>query len=277
MSERESYEAGVPCWVDTLQPDPDAAMAFYADLFAWEFAGPGPTAGDSSAAYHVARKGDRDVAGVGPWPEGEATAPRAWTTYIRVESVDAALERARALGGELVAGPLDAAPAGRLAVLADPTGAGFAVWAAGDREGAQLINEPHAWSMSMLHTPNPAAAIDFYGELFGWRAEEFGVGESQAWLLRLPGFVGGEPAQPVPRDVVAVMAPLAGEGPAGAEPRWSVDFWVDDVDATADRAAKLGGDVVVPPFDQEISRQATLADPHGARFTVSRVSPPRGR
>jgi uncharacterized protein len=71
--------------------------------------------------------------------------------------------------------------------------------------------------------------------------------------------------------VIATMAPMTGdEGP----PRWSVDFWVDDVDATAGRAAQLGGEVVAPPYDIPVAalRQAVLADPQGAAFSVTKVS-----
>ena len=43
----------------------------------------------------------------------------------------------------------------------------------------------------------------------------------------------------------------------------------DDADAIAKRAAELGGSVVVAPFDTQISRDAVLADPQGALFSVS--------
>ena len=33
MSARDQYEHGVPCWVDTMQPDPGAAIDFYAGVF----------------------------------------------------------------------------------------------------------------------------------------------------------------------------------------------------------------------------------------------------
>lgn len=64
--------------------------------------------------------------------------------------------------------------------------------------------------------------------------------------------------------------------PAGAE--FSVwqpvgHFWVDDTDATAERAAELGGTAIVPPFDILIGRTAILADPQGATFSISRVVP----
>jgi predicted enzyme related to lactoylglutathione lyase len=94
-------------------------------------------------------------------------------------------------------------------------------------------------------------------------------------LWRLPGHVGGEPDQPVPRDVVAVMVAM-GDGSAGATgstrqelPHWSVGFWIDGVHAAAERATKLGGKVVVPPHEVPGFRSAVLADPAGAAFSLS--------
>ena len=86
-------------------------------------------------------------------------------------------------------------------------------------------------------------------------------------MFRLPGYVGGEPRQPVSREVVATMSVASGDG----APRWSVNFWVDDVDATAAKAVELGGRAVAPPFDTPISRMAVLADPHGATFSIANV------
>jgi predicted enzyme related to lactoylglutathione lyase len=55
-----------------------------------------------------------------------------------------------------------------------------------------------------------------------------------------------------------------------------VDFWVADADAAAERAAELGGQVVAAPYDIPIAaiRQAVLADPQGAVFSVTKVGPP---
>jgi predicted enzyme related to lactoylglutathione lyase len=116
--------------------------------------------------------------------------------------------------------------------------------------------------MSVLATPDSEAANAFYHHVFGWETDSFGP----MTLFRLPGFVGGEPEQPVPRDLVAVGQP-------GETPRWDVGFWVDDVDATAERAESLGGAVLQPPQDAPVGRTAVLADPQGAPFSVSRVTP----
>ncbi len=118
--------------------------------------------------------------------------------------------------------------------------------------------------MSMLSTPDPEGATAFYAAVFGWETQAFG---DVATMWRMPGFVGGEPQQPVPRDVVAVMV-------GGEQAAWGVNFWVDDVDAVAERAKALGGSVLSPPTDDAVGRNAVLADPAGAVLSVSRVVPP---
>ena len=256
MSERDRYPAGVPCWVDTTQPDVDAATAFYSELFGWELAGPGEMPGDPPGRYYVARAGDGEVAGVASCPPGQAGA--AWNTYVSVEDVDAAVRHATAAGATVVAEPFDAPPAGRAAVLTDPVGATFCLWQPAARQGAERVNEPGAWAMSMLVCTDPERAAAFYGETFGWTTEAFGP----ATLLRLPGYEGGEPGQPVSREVIAVLAP-----PAAGPPHWSVNFWVDDADASAARAAELGGATV--GASDEPMRTVALTDPQGAPFSVT--------
>lgn len=272
MSERERYEPGVPCWVDTTQPDPQAAARFYAELFGWQFVGPGPMPGEPPGEYFVAQSRGRDVAGVASQPPSGAPASALWNTHISVPSADHTAEQVKAAGGSIVVAPFDAPPAGRMAVLRDPAGAFFCVWEPMDRQGAQLVNEPGAWAMSMLNTPDLRGSAAFYTAVFGWEAEavEFGAG-NEITLWRLPGYVGGEPHQPVPRDVVGVMAPITGAADDQRPAVWSVDFWVHDADATAKKSVELGGQIVAPPHDTPGFRSAVLADPQEAVFSVSQL------
>jgi uncharacterized protein len=266
MSERDAYPPGVPCWVDTLGPDPAQLIDFYGAIFGWDFAGPGAMPGTPPGEYHVARLRGRDVAGVGSLPAGGSPG---WNTYVRVESADRGAAEAKAAGGGVLGEPFEAPPAGRTAVLADPAGAAFCVWEPGERHGAQLVNEPGAWSMSSLNVRDTEGEAAFYERLFGWQAEPFEFGELTGFLFRLPGFVGGQPEQPVPRDVVAVMIPITDDD---TEPGWSVDFWIDDIDAAAEKAERLGGGVIEAPYDEAAFRTAVLADPSGAIFSVSQLT-----
>jgi predicted enzyme related to lactoylglutathione lyase len=258
MSTRDSYPAGVPCWVETLQADTRAAAAFYEGLMGWTLVGSEDPDEEHDWTYLVARLGGADVAGIGALPDGLVPS---WVTHVRVDNAEHAAERARATGGAVLDGPVDASPAGSFVVLADPLGAVFCAWEADIRAGAERINEPGAWAMSALQTPDPARAAAFYEGMFGWLAEPWGP----VHLLRLPGYVGGSDEQPVPRDVVAVMAPAQ----PGVAPAWAVDFWVDDLDVAVARAADLGGRVLVPVHDRPPFRSAVLADPEGAAFSIS--------
>jgi uncharacterized protein len=270
VSQRDAYEHGVPCWVDTLQPDVDAALEFYAGVFGWEFGESGAMPGDPPGRYYVAQLGGRDIAGVGSLPAGPHSLPPSFNMYVCVDSVDAVASEVRSAGGAVLDGPFDAPPAGRIAVLADPTGAPVCVWEPGSRQGAQLVNEAGAWAISQLHTPDPERAAAFYGAIFGWTTETFGEGEGAVIMFRMPGYVGGEPQQPVSREVVAAMAGAQ----SGEPPRWSADFWVADVDAAIASAERLGGHTVSPPFDTPVGKTAVLADPSGVSFTVSSVPGP---
>jgi predicted enzyme related to lactoylglutathione lyase len=73
----------------------------------------------------------------------------------------------------------------------------------------------------------------------------------------------------VARDVVAVLIP-----DPTSQPRWSVDFWVADTDATAARAVELGGRVLMAPYDRPLFRSAVLADAAGATFSISQLLQP---
>ncbi len=271
MSERDGYEPGVPCWVATFHPDPEKAVGFYTELFAWEATNLMPP--ESPSEFYVCKRRGRDVAAIGSERDGAPSLP-AWNTYIWADSADDTVAKVTNAGGSVVIEPSDRRDVARVAVVADPEGAVFGVWQPGEHRGAQLVNEPGAWSMSQLNTRDPEGAKVFYGAVFGWETDTFDMGEGEISLWRLPGYVGGEPGQPVSREVVGVMVPLSGDGsPEDASAHWSVDFWVDDVDAAALKAAELGGEVKMRPFYTSVGKTAILTDPQGATFSVSKVGP----
>jgi uncharacterized protein len=235
-------------------------VAFYTDLFGWEAENTMPP--DVTGKHFMCRLRGRDVAAVASRPEA-APAVTAWGTYVWVENAGETAAKAADAGGDVVMQPFESLDGGRIAVIGDPAGASIGVWQPGTHKGARLVNEPGAWSISLLSTPDTEGAASFYRAVFGWNTEAFG---SDFTMFRLPGFAGGEPQQPVPRDVVAGMT--AGDGQAN----WSVDFWTEDADATAETAKELGGSVVTGPFDTPVGRTAVVADLEGAAFSVSTVA-----
>src|SRR3954451_521244 len=277
MLERDGYIEGVPCWIDTSQPDPEAATTFYSGLFGWEFEDAMPP--DAPGRYFIGRLRGLDVAAVGSQPEG-ARPVAMWNTYIWVDDADATTAKVRAADGQVVAGPFDVMDAGRMAVLSDPEGAVFCVWQAGRHIGAQIVNEPGSLNFNGLNTRDADAAASFYGAVFGWEVLSLGAGA--AW--RLPGYgeflersdpalrarMAEAGAPPGFADVVATLNPITEEEVA---PHWSVTFAVADADATAETAARLGGTVVMPPFDAPWVRISVIADPQAATFIASKFAP----
>jgi uncharacterized protein len=281
VPERDGYVAGVPCAVDTSQPDPEAAVDFYRGLFGWEFEDVMPP--DSDHRYYVARLRGLDVAAVGSIPEG-APQMAVWRTYIWVDSADEAASRVREAGGDVLRDPMEIEPeAGRMAVFADPEGATFSVWQARKNRGAQLVNEPGSFNLNGLNTRDVDGAKSFYGSVFGWRTLALDGGP-EMWTL--PGFgdflerdnpdlrkqMAAAGAPTGFEDVVGSINPIAEDQP-DTPPHWSVTFAVDDADATAAKAGELGGTVIVPPFDAPWVRVTVLADPQGATFIASKFVP----
>jgi uncharacterized protein len=286
LLERDGYPAGVPCWVDTAQPDPEAAVRFYGDLFGWEFVNRMPDGADGQ--YFIAQLRGRDVAAVGSQPEHAPPIP-AWNTYVWVDSADDTAAGVTAAGGKVLVEPFDVFDAGRMAVLSDPSGAVFCVWQANAHSGAQLVNEPGTWNFSGLNTRDPEGAKAFYGAVFGWEADAVDLGEGESTMWTLPGYgdyleqrdpdlrrrMAADGAPAGFEDAVAwLMRMSSDQFPDDVPPHWSTTFAVADADGIANRAAELGGKVLVPPFDAPFVRMTVLSDPQGATFTASKYEPP---
>jgi uncharacterized protein len=278
LPERDGYIAGVPCWVDTAQPDPTAAARFYGGLFGWEFEDAMPAG--APGRYLVARLDGRDVAAVSSQPAG-ASAQAVWNTYIWVEDADESTAKARAAGGSVLSEPFDVMDAGRMAMLADPEGAAFCVWQAHEHRGARIVNEPGSLTFNVLNTRDAAAAKRFYRAVFGWTTLDLGSGEF--WTLRAYGDYL-EQLAPGTRertaqlgaagfeDVVAAITTLAGDD-ADPAAHWGVTFSTADADATAAKASELGGTVLQAPIDAPYSRLTVVRDPQGATFSATAFVP----
>lgn len=253
MSERTSYEPGVPCWVDLGTPDLDAAAQFYSGLFGWE----APEREDSAefGGYRRATKDGTDVAGMMPlMEEGQ---PPAWTSYVSVADADATAAAVEEAGGTVFAVPMDVMDLGRMAIFADPTGAVFGIWQPGTFPGAGLVNEPGALTWNELNTRDPDAAKAFYGAVFGWTFEDHDMGDMGTyteWKL-------GE-------DSIGGMMDMRGRVPDEVPANWLAYFAVESTDAALETLKGSGGNVAFGPIDIPAGRFAVVSDPFGAVFAV---------
>jgi predicted enzyme related to lactoylglutathione lyase len=280
MPERDGYIPGVPCWIDTSQPDPEAAVAFYGGLFGWEFEDVMPP--ESPGKYFTARIRGGDVGAVGSIPD-QMPPVAMWNTYVWVDSADETASKVRDAGGKVVMEPFDIMDSGRMAVFTDPEGAFFCVWQANQHKGARIVNEHGSLNFNDLNTRDVEGAKRFYGAVFGWQTLELSGG-FQAWTL--PGYGDylerddpdlrkrmAETGAPSGfEDVVASIVPLGDDRP-DVPAYWNVTFAVDEADPIAEKAAELGGKVVAPPFDAPWVRTTVIVDPQGATFTASQFVP----
>ena len=274
MTQR-TYPQGVPCWIDTEQPDVESAAEFYTGIFGWTFEDALPPG--APGRYLIAKLDGQDVAGMASTQRAAA-----WNTYIAVEDADVAVQRLIAAGAAMRSAPADAGEGGRSAALTDPEGIEFRIWQARRRLGAQVANQPGTWNFSDLHTADPGAAIKFYEDAFGWQVDDLGF----AMLVRRPGYgdhleATVDPGIRARQSVLAApigfedaIAWIATNAP-GEPSRWHVSFTVADRDRTVADAKRLGAQVLGQD-DTEWTRMALIRDPQGAEFTASQFTPPSG-
>lgn len=258
MSERTSYAPGTPCWIDLGTPDQDAAGEFYGALFGWQLRA--DENAEQTGGYQSAELRGKAVGGVMKLMSEEQ--PPAWSTYVSVEDVDATVAKAKEAGGSVAVEPMDVLDYGRMAFLADPSGAMIGLWQPGRNVGAEIVNEPGALSWNELNTRDPEGAKRFYGAVFGWEFEDNEMGPMGTYTsIKLNGAsVGG-------------MLNMSERGvPEQVPAHWLVYFAVEDADAALAKAREGGGTVVVEPIETPAGRLAVLNDPWGAGFAVIALS-----
>ncbi|MFJ5718705.1 VOC family protein [Streptomyces sp. NPDC093149] len=304
-----AFAQSAPCWVDVQLPDLEAGKRFYGELFGWTFrAGDGP--------YADAFSGGKLVAALVAKQDGRM--PTAWGIYFATDDIVASVARIREAGGQVIIDPVRAGRAGAVAQAADPGGAVFGLWQAGDREGFEKQNEPVSFCWTEVHTRQKDRVDAFYEEVFGFQGTDLGTsGEEESGGEESgeeepgggepgeeePG--GGEPGEEEPGEAgPGEPRPGAAESgrdvdfrmwsPAGTEPGpdtavggrsvitdafpaempsyFLTYFAVEDCNATAGHAVRLGGRISAPPFDIPYGRMAILQDDQGAVFAV--LQPP---
>lgn len=252
MPKRDSYKNGTPCWTDLQTTDVDAAKAFYGDLFGWTFDDmPTPM----GATYSLALVGSDTVAAIAPQSPmvAENNMPAMWSTYIAVDDADKAVAAAAENGGTVLMAADDIPGSGRMAFVADPSGAAVGLWQAGDRIGATLVNEPNTLTWNELVTTDAEAALPFYKAVANIDAVPTQMGGIDYTMLQVDG-----------SDVGGSLAPQM----AGVPNHWHTWFAVADANAVAATAKRAGGTLIVEATAMPIGTMATIRDPQGAVFSI---------
>ena len=254
MTEFTKHEPGTFCWTDLNTSDLDAAINLYKELFGWDVAKEDLPDG---SVYTLFRLRGKDVAAASLLRPDQKGVPPHWNVYVTVDDAEQTAKQAEAAGGSIVAPAFDVMEYGRMAVIADPTGAIFCVWEPGTNIGAHLLGEPGAMSWTELLTNDTDKAGAFYAELFGYALTPFGPDGSYTV------FTKGE------TQIAGMMKP-----PMEMPPNWGVYFTTEDVDGVTEKVKAAGGQVYMGPEDMgEVGRISVLADPQGAAFGVIKPLP----
>jgi hypothetical protein len=184
--------------------------------------------------------------------------PSHWMAYLSVPDVDEGAARAAQAGGKILMPPTDFAPVGRGATLADPGGAAFSIWkdAEGDRPDVPQVAAGD-WHWNELMSREPDAALRFYEGVFGYGRDSMDMGPQGSYYILMKDGVARGGLMKVPDPTMASA--------------WMPYVRVADCDASAERAKRLGAQVVVEPQDiPQVGRFAVLIDPAGAALGIIR-------
>ena len=259
MPEIDKYDEGTFSYSDLQTTDRDAATKFYVDLFGWEYDDQ-PMGEGSDDIYRMFTKNGRVVcAASNQRPEqAEAGVPPMWNTYFTVGDVDDAAKRCEAAGGTVHAAPFDVFDAGRMAVIADPTGAFFCLWQAKENIGSYVMNEPNTLTWAESGSTDVEKARTFYGEIFGWKYEESDMGPGGKYTVLLRG---SEPAAGMMESPIPMSY-------------WSIYFNVEDCKALTDKARAAGAQVMLDAQQiPGVGVVSVLSDPQGAMFGMIEAEP----
>ena len=244
-------------WYELITTDPATAKAFYGDVVGWTSQAMPMPGGD----YAIVQADGNGVGGVMEIPpEAKAMGvPPNWTGYIAVDDADAAAEKVKSLGGSVMRPPQDIPAVGRFAIVADPTGAVFAIMTPlpmdPPRPQVPRGTLGHC-SWHELYAGDLEKALPFYVEMFGWKKDDaMDMGPMGKYQLfsNQDGQIGGMMTKPA-------------DFPA---PAWVYYFQVGDIDAAKARIEARSGKVTngpmeVPGGDWIVQGQ----DPQGAMFAV---------
>jgi predicted enzyme related to lactoylglutathione lyase len=244
-------------WHELLTTDTAAAGAFYTKVLPWR------TQPSNMPGYTIFMAGQSQIAGLMALPsEGGTGTPAHWLVYIGTPNVDATCSQAQGLGARLCKAATDIPNVGRFAVLADPQGATFAVFtpSGGPPPTGGSANGTFTWHE--LATTDVAAALRFYGTLFGWsKGVAHDMGAMGVYQIFEHGGAG-----------VGGMANT--QGPS-TPPSWLSYVNVADSNRAVTSAKAAGGRLLHGPVEVPGgSWIALFMDPQGGAFAVQEMPRP---
>jgi uncharacterized protein len=241
-------------WRDLMTDDPALVKPFYAALFGWEFV-------ETKALdrpYTLIKSGGQFIGGIAKGQRRVVHESNAqWLSFLSVADVDRAAQATAAAGGAVLVAPFDVPKVGRAAVVTDPQGAPLGLMRASFGDPAdppEPVLHRFLWTEELVN--DPLASAKFYADLVGYEILVHDEGDKPFRVLKALG-----------RERAGIMRmPFK-----NVQPTWLPSVMVADPAASAERATKLGGRVLVAPrMDVRNGSVALIVDPSGALLALQR-------
>ena len=258
-------------WYELMTSDADAARAFYKAVVGWQIEAPASGLID----YQIIATENGAVAGLMPITtemQAGGVTP-AWVGYVAVDDVDAMAKSFVDGGGAVLKQPWNTPTIGRMAFVADPQGARLYIMKptppAGNPDMESLsfsYDKPRdghcAWNE--LATSDPAAALRFYGQHFGWAKDgemDMGPMGMYEFLKRTGGTLDGSM-----HEMIGAVMPKMPQMPMSI---WTYYFRVPDIDTAAAAISAHGGSIIQQPIEIPGGDFSLMGvDPQGAAFAL---------
>jgi predicted enzyme related to lactoylglutathione lyase len=249
-------------WYELMSPDPAGSKRFYDAVVAgWNIAVDSVAPG---LEYRMIGRSDGGNAG-GVFTIDEQMASNGarpgWIGYIHVSDVDGAVTAIGGDGGKVMMPPWDQPGVGRLAMVADPSGAPFYLMDPLPSEGQRdaqsdvfSVDQPQHVRWNELASADADRAVDFYTRHFGWRQEgDMDMGPMGKYRFLYQG-----------ETMIGAIMPLMPQMPAST---WSFYIGVEDIDQAAEAVRSSGGTILQGPMEIPGGEYSLSAvDPQGAAF-----------
>ncbi|MBW1832548.1 MAG: VOC family protein [Deltaproteobacteria bacterium] len=242
-------------WHNLVTNDGAAAREFYGGLFGWEFDV------KDDGRYSVITFHGRNLGGIlDASKDGKPVKRGHWLSAMSVANLDASLAAVNEAGGKQLEAPIHVSGVGSVVTVEDADGAVLHLLSSSRGDPPDVEPRVHTWLWHELLANHADRALEFYEAAFGYRAEPLKKNPGSEYRVL---WSSGEARAGV------IQNPFAGTRSA-----WIPYVRVDDPTALAERAAELGGSVVIAPAPDV--REGTLAlvlDPSGAPVALQKWSP----
>lgn len=270
-------EFGMPLRVDLLSAAPRKTERFYRGVLGWSYRNTAPVhenAREASAGRRVAMlsgmpvsvllEADQDAS------DGADAFVNQWRVNFHVDSAEAAVEKARALGAEVFQEPTALVDGSSMAVVADPAGGLIGLLEQPGEQAFIAAGEPGTpvW-FELVAGPEEGfdKVAEFYRDFFGWEIAVRNKTEQGTFAVAMED---GAPFAGLVASAVAAQTDAANQDFVG----WLAYLGVENIDTAVAKAEELGGSVLVAPQATEFGPLATVQDPCGAAVVLCEVPLP---